>query len=305
MGSEISKAVLKLRRAFADVSPPNLITQDQYDTTTKRLRRLARLHPGDQAEAGLLREYAEALRYGHEIQSSLLAYVMPFFIEAWREDLLGTNTGYGGFVEDFYPVMANKNIFDVHLKPTQTAAVSDFMRDSIIEEIDDQRGLHFRGASTRPYGWVRALTTYGVLLPDIEQLWNTWWSIDTIGKAISVVQYVSCLMYSEYENPVFAPWTPNDGGGPPCLWEFEGNLYTHRWLENNVAFLRRALSPESVLNVLQVSVDKLRLGPEYKIARGIQEDWPLCEETVASRCEELPRMLATLSEPGKLFGWSI
>jgi hypothetical protein len=305
MASEISKAVLKLRRAFADIAPPSLITQDPYDTTTKRLRCLARLHPGDQPQAGLLREYAEALLYGHEIQSSLLVFVLPFCLEAWREDLRGTNTGYGGFVENFYPMLANKNIFDLHLKPKQTAAVSDFMRDSIIEEVDHQRGLRYRGASSRPYSWVRALTTYGVLLPDIEHLWNTWWSIDTVGKAVAVVQYVSCLMYSEYENPVFVSWTPDAGGGPPCLWEFEGHLYTNRWLENNVAFLKKSLDPESAKKVLARSVEKLANEPEHDMAHSVQEDWALCEGTVASRCEELPRMLATLSEPGKLFGWSV
>jgi len=119
------------------------------------------------------------------------------------------------------------------------------------------------------------------------------------------VQYVSCLMYAVYENPVFAPWTPDTGGGPPGLWEFEGHLYTHRWLENNVAFLREFLGPESVKKVLMRSVEKLAYEPEHEMARAVQEDWPLCEETVASRCEGLPGILATLSEPGKLFEWSI
>jgi len=46
-----------------------------------------------------------------------------------------------------------------------------------------QRGLAFQGMAARPYHWFRALTTYGVVLPDVDRLWTAWWSIDTIGRA--------------------------------------------------------------------------------------------------------------------------
>jgi hypothetical protein len=82
-----------------------------------------------------------------------------------------------------------------------------------------QRGLAYRGAGARPYRWIRALTTYGVLLPDVETLWARWWSIETIGRAVSCVQYLSALVYDKDDNPVFTPWTRDHGGGPPCLWE--------------------------------------------------------------------------------------
>ena len=132
-----------------------------------------------------------------QIEDSLFAYVLPFCLEAWRDDLRGTRTEYGGFVEQFYPVLANRRIFEQHLSPVQAKAVSGFMRLSILEEIDDQRGLAYANSGTRPYRWIAALTTHGVLLPDIEPLWNEWWSVKTVGRAIAAVQYVSCLMYAE------------------------------------------------------------------------------------------------------------
>lgn len=304
MASEASMSVLRLRRAFGGIAPPSNITQEPYDSSPKHLRRLAQLQRGDRAEVRDLWEYTQDLLYGGEIQTPLFAFVLPFCLEGWREDLRGTD-GYGGFVEHLYPVLANKHVFDLHLKSQQTSAVSDFMRESILEEIDDQRGLTFSGMTSRPYRWIRALTTYGVLLPDIERLWNEWWSTKTVGKAAAAVQYISCLMYSNNENPVFAPWTPDRGGGPPCLWEFEGHLYSNRWLENNVAFLKKSLSPESARRVLERSVEILANEPEQEVALEIQEDWPLCEETVASRCEELQRTLATISESGRLFEWNV
>ena len=191
---------------LGNVAPPEEITQEPFEGDADHLRRLARLRPGERADAADLREYTQDLLYT-EIQHSLLIYLLPFCLEAWREDLRGLAETYGGFVEQFYPVLANGRIFEKDLTPKQAAAISDFMRQAILEEIDDQRGLSFKAIRARPYHWIRALTTYGVLRPDIDRLWNAWWSLDTYGRAVAAIQYITCLMYSEFENPVFAPWT--------------------------------------------------------------------------------------------------
>jgi hypothetical protein len=299
MASEKTSGVLKLRYKFASM-PPKQITQEPFDGGIKHLKRLWRLRPGDRAEAGDLWEYTQDLLYTDEIQGPLFTYLLPFCLEAWRDDLRGAHSGYRGFVEYFYSVLANKHVFDVHLTPVQTMAVSEFMRKSILEEIDDQRGLAYKGMGARPYRWSTALATHGVLLPDMNQLWTAWWSNDTIGRAVATVQYISCLMYREKENPVFAPWTRDAGGGPPCLWEFGGHLYEHRWLEPNVSFLRGILKPQEVTDALSRAVARLRGLPEYETAAEVQGDIPLCAETLAARCTELPRLLETTQEPAKL-----
>lgn len=178
------------------------------------------------------------------------------------------------------------------------------MRESILEEIDDQQGLSYKGMGARPYRWSTALTTHGVLLPDVNQLWTAWWSIDTIGRAVAILQYISCLMYRENENPVFAQWTREGGGGPLCLWEFGGHLYEHRWLEPNVRFLRRILNPQKVNDALSRAVARLRGRPEYEIAAEVQSDIPLYAETLAARCAELPRLLETPQESAKPLEWT-
>jgi hypothetical protein len=157
----------------------------------------------------------------------------------------------------------------------------------------------------RPYRWVSALTTHGVLLPDVEQLWTAWWSIDTVGRAVASVQYISCLMYGVNENPVFARWTPERGGGPPSLWGFGGPLYEHRWLEPNIRFLRRMLDdPQKVSDVLRLAVERLGGQPELEAATEIQGDIPLCAETLIARCAELPHLLETPQQPERLLGWT-
>lgn len=301
MISPRSKASASLHRALNAMKPPEKITQEAFEGNDRHLRQLARLKPGDRAESEDLWNYAQDLLYT-EIQSSLFTYLLPFCLEAWRDDLKG-NHGYGGFIEHLYPVLANRRVFDEHLNPRQAAAVSDYMRQTILEEIDDQRGLSFQGSKTKPYRWIRALTTYGVLRPDIHSLWTAWWSLKTIGRAVAAVQYISCLMYAENENPVFAHWTPDGGGGPPCLWEFEGHLYEHCWQAPNIKFLQAVLNVDNVSKLLNQCSERLADQPEHVVSALIQADFPLLTDTVEARCVELPRLLEVADQSSKPLQW--
>jgi len=291
-----------LRSAFGKGTPPNKITQEAFEGNDQHLRRLVRLRPGEQADGSDLWEYIHDLRHT-DIQGPLFAYLLPFCLQAWREDLRGID-GYGGVIEHFYPVLADRQVFDLHLTPQQSAVVSEFMRQTILEEIDDQRGLAFQGSRTRPYRWFGALTTYGVLRPDLDRLWTAWWTLNTVGRAIAAVQYISCLMYPENENPVFAPWTPDRGGGPPCLWGFEGHLYEHRWQEPNLNFLKRILTVQRVGEVLALAVERLVGQPEHDAGAAVQEDLPLCTQTLEIRCAELPQLLETILQSSTQLSWS-
>jgi hypothetical protein len=294
--------VIELHRKLGAMRPPEKITQEAFEGNDRHLLRLARLRPGEQADGDDLYEYVHDLRYTN-IQAPLLAYLLPFCLRAWRDDLHGIE-GHGGTIEYFYVVLADKNIFESHLTDKQAQAVSEFMRQAILEEIDAQRGLKFQGSRARPNRWFHALTTYAVIRPDVGRLWNPWWTLETLGRAIAAVQYVSCLMYGKYENPVFAPWTPDRGGGPPCLWEFEGHLYSHRWLQPNVDFLRQTLTVQRVREVIVSAADRLVGEPEYEIAASVRDDFPLCEATLASRCSELPHLLETVQHSTTELSWS-
>lgn len=294
---------ITLHSALGVTRPPEKITQEAFEGNDRHLRRLARLRPGEQADGSDLWEYIHDLRYT-DIQGSLLVYLLPFCLQAWRDDLRGID-GYGGVIEHFYPVLADRHIFDLHLTAKQSAVVSEFMQQAILEEIDDQRGLAFQGSRTRPYRWFGALTTYGVVRPDMDRLWTAWWALNTIGRAVAAVQYISCLMYPENENPVFAPWTPDRGGDPPCLWGFEGHLNAHRWPEANVNFLRRTLTIQKVSEALGQAVKHLVDQPQHDAATAVQQDFPLCTEILEARCAELPQLLATIQQSSTQLSWSV
>lgn len=301
--SDYMSTPINLHRSLGVTQAPPTITQQAFEGDEGHLRRLARLCPGEHADANDLWAYLHDLRHT-PIQDALFIYVLPFLLEAWREDLLGTE-GFGGVVEHLYPVLADQRIVDSHLSENQREVVSHFLRETILEEIDQQRGLAFKGANVRPYRWFGAVTTYGVLRPDLGRLWKAWWTIDTVGRAVAAVQYISCLMYEEKDNSIFAPWTPEHGGGPPCLWEFQGHLYSHRWLEPNVSYLTETLTVKTVQDVLEGAVRRLNGQPEYEAALVVREDFPLCIETIKTRCAELPEFLSTVQQSHSLHSWSV
>lgn len=293
-----------LRRALGEHRNLSWEPRESSEADAGHLSRLLALPPGQAGAPDDLYSYAHDLCYT-DIDSRLLVRLLPTCLQAWYGELRGTRSDYGGFVEYFYSALAHRHIFDTHLAPRQATAVAHFMASSILEEMDAQRDLPYRDMNARRYRWIRALTTYGVLLPDIEHLWARWWSSDTIGCALCLVQYVSVLVYDDDSNPIFAPWTRNDGGGPPCLWEFEGLLDSPRWLASNVTFLGRRLTPSAVADALQHTVVLLTNSPEYEVAAQLESDLRTRAGVFERRCTELPSLLATRQAPGTLLTWSL
>lgn len=292
-----------LRRALGRRAPPTEIWQRAFDYDDGHLRRLVRLEPDAKPDPIDLVDYALDIHY-EEVQKDLLLWLLPFCLRAWRDDLRGQDASYGGFVEGLYPALVDGGILDRILEEDQRAAVALFMREAILEEIDDQAGLSFSGMNARPYRWVYALTTYGVLHPDLEQLWTAWWTLGTRGRAVAAVQYSSCLAYGEHENPVFAPWTREDGGGPPALWEFARHLYIHRWLEPNVHFLTTTLQASRVTKVLRSAAARLATEAEGDEAGRVLAGLATRTAVLARRRADLPRILAEARQPGVLPEWS-
>lgn len=302
MGKPATDDLATLRRALGNPGPPVRLWQREFDHDPGHLKRIVALGSGQRADPVDLVDYALDLTY-EEVQADLLRYALPLCLHAWREDLLGRDKSYGGFVEQLYPALAR--VFDRVLQPADTTAVAAFMRAGLLEEMDEQRGLAFTGMPARPYRWFYALGAYGVILPDIPQLWTAWWSLGSVGHAIAAVQYGSCLLYGQADNPVFSPWTRVGGGGPPSLWEVAGHLYTHRWQEPNVTFLREALTPQTVLDVLRRAVKRLDGQPEQNVAAQVLRDASARETILGSRCAELPRILERTQDPGDRFDWSV
>jgi hypothetical protein len=86
--------------------------------------------------------------------------------------------------------------------------------------------------------------------------------------------------------------------------EFAGHLYTHQWQEPNVSFLRQALTPQAVLDLLRRAVALLHGQLEGTVAAQVLKDAPARETVLSSRCAELPRILERTQDPGDQMEWT-
>lgn len=309
MPTGIEQRLNDFYRRLGSAIQPKSITQAAFDFDPAHLKRLAALRHGGQPNLLDLAKYMDDLLY-ENIQISLLVHVLPFCLRAWHEYLRDEEFECPGFAELFYTVLAKKEVFAAILTDNQRKAVLEFMSASILEEIDAQESLRFEGSHSTPYRWIRALMTHGVIASDIEHLWTDWWSISTIGRAIAAVQFISCLVYPENSNPVFATWTRERGGGPPCLWAFDGYLYESTWQIQNVEFLQKLFrDPKMVISVIQQAADRLSRHDGFLTAQQLLADSQLPSanlklrgpaETLSERLLALPEILA---EPRNTYLW--
>ena len=233
-----------------------------------------------------------------ELQPDLFTYLFPVCLMDWHQTLL-QNVGCSHGDSDFHLGVHRGHVFE-RLTPQQRTSVYEFFRDSFLVRLDQERGLVYRGSKTPAYGWMHRFNSLGSIMPRIDLLWDSWWSLDTPGRAVAAIQYCSGLMYFEGENPIFAMWTPESGGGGPGLWESD-TLVPIVWLPENVELLRKTLTATFVTERVRTAVTVLANEPEHSQAKQVGNDLERCGETVRSRIEELPSILTNR----RLEGWTI
>lgn len=295
----------QLRTSLGNGHPSiHSIWQKAFDYDDGHLFRLVMLEVDQELDDPVdLVDYCLDFQY-EEVQPDLFRYALPVCLAAWRRDLLGETTKYEAFVEHFYPALVRSDVFDRLLSKAESSSVTCFMQQSILDEIREQTVPILGGAATQAHRWLRALTTSGVVLPDLRELWAEWWTIRSAGEAAAAIQYASCLVYDDSENPVFGAWTKTDGGGPPTLWEYAGHLYEDRWRPANVALLRETLTFDRIAEVLDKSVGRLTDLAQLSVARAVRASLSSRSDVFRSRCEELPRFLEETRGPGTHLEWS-
>ena len=298
-------AIAAIRRAFGDPRPLSTddVWQKPFDYDSAHLHRLAVLPPDADAEPADLVAYALDFKY-EQIQRDLFMHVLPFCLRAWREDLTSPFGRYETFVDEFYPALLRGGVFKSVLAPQEAEAVAGFMRGAILAQIDGQAGLSFKGSKSPVYAWFHALSTYGLLRPDIQTLWSAWWGVETEGRALAAAQYASCLIYDETANPVFDAWTRERGGGPPCLWHYRGHVLEECWHPPNLEMLEGVLTPDGVRALLDRSIARLAGHPLRDKVASIRFRLDARTQTLANRCADVRRFLATPNEAEYSFQWS-
>jgi hypothetical protein len=101
-------------------------------------------------------------------------------------------------------------------------------------------------------------------------------------------------MYPDADNPMFAPRTPQQGGGPPLPWESRGFDFDECWLPVNVDFLRTTLTPEYARQSLLTACARLEGKDDSGNAQRMLADFDKARPRLELRIEEL---LYHLSHP--------
>jgi len=249
--------------------------------------------------AGDLWYYHHDLAYV-ELQPEVFAYLFPVCLMDWHITLRSNRSCSHGDSEFHYGLLCGK-VLEKMATLAQRRQIAEFFCDSLLERLDLERGLHFCGSGVSAYGWMSRFNSLGIVVPVIPSIWKAWWSLETVGRAVAAIQYFSGFMYFEGENPIFEMWTPDKGGGGPCLWENDSFIYNTGWMPENADFLASVLTFDFIDEQLKRAARKIEGQPEYDTARQLVIDIQDRRELVESRAAELPSLL----RDHRSHGWKV
>lgn len=282
----------RARGIFGNPRPLRLVWERQFDYLDDELRRLAAT-PYERMDLADLWYYYHDLAYV-ELQPELFDYLFPACLMDWHFTLMSNYSCSHGDSE-FHYGLHQGNVLARMTTPEQREAIYEFFRDSFLERLDAERGFDSFGMGMPCYGWMPRFNSVGLIMPRIELLWNPWWSLDTPGRAVAVLQYCSGLMYFEGENPLFERCR-QEYGSDPYLWEDDSFIYHDGWMPENLDFLARTLTPDFVEDRVINAVARLRGVPECEKAQRLESDLPERLELVTSRVADLPSLLGKSAE---------
>lgn len=283
---------------FGDPQPPKFVWERQFDYFDDALQKLATT-PYKEIDFGDLWYYHHDLAYA-ELQPEVFAYLFPVCLMDWHITLQANKSCSHGDSE-FHYGLSNGNVLEKMTTASQRQQIADFFCDSLLERLDLERGLHVSGSGATAYGWMFRFNSLGLIMPIIPNIWKAWWALETIGRAVAAVQYLSGFIYYDGENPVFEMWTPDKGGGGPYLCGNDSLIHNKGWMTQNTDFLASVLTLKFVEEHLKHAAVRLDGHPECDMARRLVVEIGDRRDLVESRTAELPSLL----RDHRSDGWSV
>ena len=175
-----------------------------------------------------------------------LRFLFPPVLRIWESALYERDSW---FTQYFHEEVCRTDFVERALSPRLKEAACAFMVRALSERIGSEEALSVKGVSSS-HDWFRCMASFGVFATAIPTLWSVIWKSEQPGHAVALLQYLSCLIYED-ANPIFAPWTCDQGGGPPELWGFDSVGFDEAWKQENVAFMTTALTIGRISNWLE------------------------------------------------------
>lgn len=218
-----------------EVPRPSSVEGDSWgvDATTDDILRLID-SPPDSLKAG---DFSGYLGYCTTGGDDDLRFLFPPILRIWASEL---HTRDSWFTQYFHDEVCRTDFVGRALSPMLREASCRFMIGALSDRIGSETSLSVKGKTTS-HDWFGYVASFGVFTTEIPALWSGIWESGEPGHAIALLQYLSCLIYED-SNPIFAPWTCNEGGGPPELWGYDSVGFDESWKEPNVGFMSTALT---------------------------------------------------------------
>ncbi len=270
---------------------PQAIWQRQFDYHDEALAELAQMD-WDRVPDEYFWYYFLDLSYV-DLQPDLFRHLFPACLKYWYDTLMRDECASRGD-GDFHDALMRGQILAKMLSESERQSLYAFFRDGFLDRIEAERGFIYDqstspmiSSGTSANAWIFRLNTLGIVAPVIQPIWEDWWTLDHPGKAVCAVMYSSGLVYLKGENPIYGVWTPEYGGGGPYLTEIDGSIFDWAWREDNLAFLRRTLSVDYVLQKLDQAAGKLSDCPESTQARRVADDAKSRRDVIQIRIDDL------------------
>jgi hypothetical protein len=278
----------KLVAVLGREKPPTVIWQEPFDYVRGHCERLCdrRQRPQNVDFCDYLLDYKYM-----EVQEDLLRYLLPKVLFAWGQDLLGTTKEYGGMAEQVFASLSARPLHPEFFNEEEFDATMQYVASLILEAMGQETTFPPAGYHRTHYSWFYALGSFMVVFPRLDYLWERWWSLPNEALSLRMVEYVSCLLYENMDNPVFAPHTRNKGGGPPSLVETDGHIFDQTTHPDNVAFLEATLSVDYVHERLQAARATITTPENRRILDQILEEFELQSIILEERLADFPKLL--------------
>ena len=289
----------RLRAIFGNPRPPHTIWEQQFDYKADLLERIART-AYENFNFDDLKYYYDDLAYS-ELQPELFDYLFPVCLMNWHDTLM-RNQGLLGFS---YGVHRGR-VFEKMMSTSRRAEVFSFLHDSFLNRLDHERGFPCLGHDAAAHQWIARFNSMGQIMP-IQDVWESWWKLDTPGRAVAALEYCSGVMYLKGTNPLFGTWTKTGGGGGPYLFANDSDLFEVCWTNENIEIVSAKLTVEFVNDRVVKAAERLTGEPESELAGKLRndlfatQDGIPTQEIIESRISELPLLLA---DPSATEWWS-
>ncbi len=271
---------------------PSTVWQKQFDGDDETLRRLAG-YRWDEAPDEDLWCYIHDLTYV-PLQPDLFRHVFPRCLKFWYDTLLRDEGAEIGDA-DFHRALIRGDAPNKLMSEDERQRLLAFFVDGQLDRIDLESDFSHQRPGAASQSWIGRFNTLGLVAPIVPELWKRWWSLGTHGQAVAAIKYASGLIYFADENPIYLPWTPDEGGGGPYLTEWDAGIYDQGWLEPNLTFLRETLTCDYIVDRVSAAARALQPSPEAAKADEVAKHAAERGDIISLRIDDLIANLAKAS----------